>query len=785
MAGHRRPSGDRYKWVALSNTTPRRVHVGARRLDRHHLAAGDLPRHPPRPAGPGQHQLPAVDDHGLPAGPGGAGGHARPARRHVRPGPASTTPASRSSPSRRSCCRSTRSAAAAAAHVADRLAGAAGRRRLDAHGELGRDPHRRVPGRAARPRARASTRSPRSPGSSSASSPAGCSPRSTGARCSGSTCPSASFGTIWAYRSLRDTGERHPGRDRLVGQRHVRASGWPPSSSPSPTASSPTAATTMGWTNPLVLGGLLGGGLLLLVAFVVIETPGRRADVPARPVPHPGLRGGQRGRLLAAIARGGLQFMLIIWLQGIWLPLHGYDYADTPLWAGIYLLPLTVGFLVAGPVVGLPVRPVRRARLRHRRDARVRRELRRADAAAGRLPVLGVRRCSSRSTGSAAACSPRPTRSRSWAASRPRQRGAASGMRSTFQNSGHGAVDRRVLLADDRRAGQHPAAHAHRRPPAAGRAGRRGPAGRRAAAGVVAVRRRPRRQPGRAPARAGRRAAPRCRRNPAGPHRPAVLPRPDLRPRSTTASSSSSPSPPCLSLLGARRLAAARPARPPRWKEHRDPLHARPARRTRRHRPAEGRRRPADGAPRRGRRRSGPPSLAAAFRRHGLPVVLVNVTGRAPGRTEAGSPARTPTADGGRARPRAGRAARRPPGDEADVGRLPRHRRSTTGCATPGVTQVVAHGRRDECGRGVDGPRRARARLPRRPRHRRDDRHGRRQARAQRARRSSRGSARRPRPPSCSPFSSRRPVRAAGRRRGADRARRVRAGRRGGMRHLG
>ena len=53
-----------------------------------------------------------------------------------------------------------------------------------------------------------------------------------------------------------------------------------------------------------------------------------------------------------SIARGGLQFMLIIWLQGIWLPLHGYDFESTPLWAGIYLLPLTVGFLVAGPVSG-------------------------------------------------------------------------------------------------------------------------------------------------------------------------------------------------------------------------------------------------------------------------------------------------------------------------------------------------------------------------------------------------------------------------------------------------
>jgi MFS family permease len=56
--------------------------------------------------------------------------------------------------------------------------------------------------------------------------------------------------------------------------------------------------------------------------------------------------------LAAAIGRGGLQFMLIIWLQGIWLPMHGYSFARTPLWAGIYMLPLTTGFLIAGPLSG-------------------------------------------------------------------------------------------------------------------------------------------------------------------------------------------------------------------------------------------------------------------------------------------------------------------------------------------------------------------------------------------------------------------------------------------------
>jgi MFS family permease len=61
---------------------------------------------------------------------------------------------------------------------------------------------------------------------------------------------------------------------------------------------------------------------------------------------------GNLASLLGAIARGGLQFMLVIWLAGIWLPLHGYNYIDTPLWAGIYMLPLTAGFLIAGPISG-------------------------------------------------------------------------------------------------------------------------------------------------------------------------------------------------------------------------------------------------------------------------------------------------------------------------------------------------------------------------------------------------------------------------------------------------
>ena len=90
----------------------------------------------------------------------------------------------------------------------------------------------------------------------------------------------------------------------------------------------------------------------LLAAFGIIET--KVAD----PMFRMGLfkirafAAGNTAALLASAARGGLQFMLVIWLAGIWLPLHGYDYARTPLWAGIYMLPLTASFLIAGPMSG-------------------------------------------------------------------------------------------------------------------------------------------------------------------------------------------------------------------------------------------------------------------------------------------------------------------------------------------------------------------------------------------------------------------------------------------------
>ena len=163
--------------------------------------------------------------------------------------------------------------------------------------------------------------------------------------------PVGVFGTLWAYRMLRDNGERHRGRIDWWGN-ITFAVGLSAVLIAITQGIQPYHGHAMGWTNPVVVA-MLAGGLILLAAFAVIET---RIAEPMFQLALFRIRAFTAGNiagLAVSIARGGLQFMLIIWLQGIWLPLHGYDYSNTPLWAGIFLLPLTAGILVAGPTSGL------------------------------------------------------------------------------------------------------------------------------------------------------------------------------------------------------------------------------------------------------------------------------------------------------------------------------------------------------------------------------------------------------------------------------------------------
>jgi len=162
--------------------------------------------------------------------------------------------------------------------------------------------------------------------------------------------PFGLFGTVWAYLKLRDNGIRIPAKIDWLGNA-LFAIGLISLLTGIVYSLLPYGGHPTGWTNPWVLTAIIGG-IVVLVLFAYVET-----KVPA-PMFRLGLfrirafTAGNIAGLLGALGRGGMQFMLIIWLQGIWLPQHGYSYEHTPLWAGIYMLPLTAGFLAAGPVSG-------------------------------------------------------------------------------------------------------------------------------------------------------------------------------------------------------------------------------------------------------------------------------------------------------------------------------------------------------------------------------------------------------------------------------------------------
>ncbi len=162
--------------------------------------------------------------------------------------------------------------------------------------------------------------------------------------------PIGVVGTLWAYRNLKEIGVHIRAKVDWLGNLTF-AAGLGLVLVGITYGIKPYGHSLTGWGNPFVLG-TIAGGLVLLAAFVFVETK----------VPEPMFRmslfrirpfaAGNIAQFLAAVGRGGLQFMLIIWFQGIWLPQHGYDFTDTPLWAGIYMLPWTGGFVLAGPISG-------------------------------------------------------------------------------------------------------------------------------------------------------------------------------------------------------------------------------------------------------------------------------------------------------------------------------------------------------------------------------------------------------------------------------------------------
>jgi MFS family permease len=164
--------------------------------------------------------------------------------------------------------------------------------------------------------------------------------------------PVGIMGTVWAYLMLREVAQTR-GRQKmdwlgnltfflgltiaLIGLTY---------------GLEPYGGSAMGWTNPFVLG-CVAAGVLLLLLFVWIETVVEAPMFNLKLFKISTFASGNVANLCAGMVRGGLQFMLIIWLQGVWLPLHGYNFADTPLWAGIYMLPLMAGFILIGPLSGV------------------------------------------------------------------------------------------------------------------------------------------------------------------------------------------------------------------------------------------------------------------------------------------------------------------------------------------------------------------------------------------------------------------------------------------------
>jgi MFS family permease len=163
--------------------------------------------------------------------------------------------------------------------------------------------------------------------------------------------PIGLFGTVWAYKSLREIATTKRASIDWIGN-VLFAVGLGALLIAITYGIRPYGGHPTGWTSPWIDTGLIGGAVMLII-FCFVETK------IAAPMFYMGLfrirafAAGNAASLLGSIARGGLQFMLVIWLAGIWLPLHGYAFTVTPLWAGIYMLPLTAGFLIAGPISGV------------------------------------------------------------------------------------------------------------------------------------------------------------------------------------------------------------------------------------------------------------------------------------------------------------------------------------------------------------------------------------------------------------------------------------------------
>jgi len=246
--------------------------------------------------------------------------------------------------------------------------------------------------------------------------------------------PFGLFGTVWAYLMLKE--QSKPDKTQRIDWlgNITFAVGLTILLLALTNAIMPYGGSNMGWKNPLVIAGIIGG-VVLLAAFIVIETKVKMPMFHLELFKIRAFAMGNASLFLSSVARGGLQFMLIIWLQGIWLPLHGYSFESTPLWSGIYMLPMMGGFFIMGPLCG---------RLSDRFGARGFATAGMAVSVVGFLLLnalpsnfgYGIFFVILLMLGIGMGMFAAPNTSAIMNAVPPSQRGASSGMRSTFQNTG-------------------------------------------------------------------------------------------------------------------------------------------------------------------------------------------------------------------------------------------------------------------------------------------------------------------------------------------------------------
>ena len=194
---------------------------------------------------------------------------------------------------------------------------------------------------------------------------------------------------VFAFWKLHDFGERHPARIDWPGN-ILFASALGMILTGVTYGIKPYHGANVGWANPFVLT-VISIGVVLLAAFFFIETRVKDPMFNLKLFRIRAFAAGNLAVVLSSVANGGMQFLLIMWLQGIWLPLHGYSFEKTPLWAGIFMLPLTLGYLCAAPISGGSVRSLRGPAFCHSRDGAGVYQLPASADGTGRLHLLDVR----------------------------------------------------------------------------------------------------------------------------------------------------------------------------------------------------------------------------------------------------------------------------------------------------------------------------------------------------------------------------------------------------------